>query len=114
MVRKAFAMYVGTRSGEGTRSDHLVMRVKRSTCSISCSEPFPALKLGAAPPSSSTGLLAAYALAIPVSASVTPGPAVTAQTPIPRVSRAVASAAWAAACSCRVSISWMPSSTHAA
>jgi len=60
------------------------------------------------------GLLAAKALATPVRASVTPGPAVTQQTPMPRVSRAVASAAWAAACSCRVSTSWMPSSTQAA
>jgi len=92
----------------------LVMRVKRSTCSISCSDPLPALKVGAAPPRSSTGLDAAQALAIPVSASVTPGPAVTQQTPMPRVRRAVASAACAAACSCRVSTSAMPSSTHAA
>jgi hypothetical protein len=51
---------------------------------------------------------------MPVSASVTPGPAVTAQTPMPRVSLAVASAACAAACSWRVSTSWMPSSTQAA
>ncbi len=44
--------------------------------------------MGAAPPNSSKGELAAYALATPVRASVTPGPAVTTATPRPRVVRA--------------------------
>ena len=43
---------------------------------------------GAAPPISSSGLRAAWALATPVTASVTPGPAVTSATPTLRVSRA--------------------------
>ena len=47
------------------------------------------------------------ALVSAVSVFVTPGPAVTTATPTP-VSRAVASAAKAAVCSCRVSMTRMP------
>ena len=102
------------RSGEGTRSDHLVMPWKSWTCGISCSEPRPRLNVGAAPPRRTSGLAAAHAFATPVTASVTPGPAVTIATPTPRVSRAQASAACAAACSWRVSTIRMPSSTQPA
>ena len=84
---------------------------KSWVCGISCREPRPWLNVGAAPPMSSSGTLAAQALATPVTASVTPGPAVTMATPMPRVRRAQASAAWAAACSWRVSTMRIPSST---
>ena len=43
---------------------------------------------------------------------VTPGPAVSAQTPIVRVTLAHPSAANAAACSCRTSTTSMPSARH--
>jgi len=112
--RNARARKLGTRSGEGIRSDHLVIPAKSWVCGISWSEPRPWLKVGAAPPSSTRGELAAQAFATPVTASVTPGPAVTIATPTPRVRRAQASAAWAAACSWRVSTSRIPSSTQPA
>jgi hypothetical protein len=52
------------------------------------------------------------ALAIPVTASVTPGPAVTAATPGCSVTLAHPSAAWVAACSWRKSTMRMPSAAH--
>ena len=55
----------------------LVIGRRSATCSISCSAPSPRRPSGAAPPIRSSGLRAAYALATPVTASVTPGPAVT-------------------------------------
>jgi hypothetical protein len=71
-----------------TVQEPLVMGRSRSTCSTSWSDPSPRSPSGAAPPIRSTGLRAEYALAMPVTASVTPGPAVTTATPILRVSRA--------------------------
>ena len=59
-----------------------------ATCSVSCRAPRPRRPSGAAPPISSSGLRAEKALATPVTASVTPGPAVTTATPMLRVSRA--------------------------
>ena len=102
------------RSAEGTRSAHFVIPWNSGTCAISWSEPRPWLNVGAAPPRSTSGLCAAHAFATPVTASVTPGPAVTIATPTPRVSRAQASAACAAACSWRVSTRRTPSSTQPA
>ncbi len=71
-----------------TDHDPLVMGRSSATCSISCSAPSPRSPSGAAPPISNSGLRAAYALATPVTASVTPGPAVTIATPTLRVRRA--------------------------
>ena len=99
-------------SGDGMRSAHFVIPAKSGICGISWSEPRPWLKEGAAPPITSRGTFAAQAFATAVTVPVTPGPAVTMQTPRLRVSRAHPSAAWPAACSCRVSTSRIPSSTH--
>src|SRR3989475_10643661 len=92
-------------------TDHEPFVIGRSsaTCSISWRAPRPRKPSGAAPPMRSTGLRAEYALATPVTASVTPGPAVTIATPRLRVRRAQASAACAAACSWRRSMTRIPS-----
>ncbi len=87
-VRIAVVSTSGIWRVSDTVHEPLVMGLRRSTCSTSWSEPRPRRPRGAAPPISSSGLLAEYALATPVTASVTPGPAVTAATPILRVSRA--------------------------
>ncbi len=55
--------------------------------SISWSPPFNSWRTKWRPPSSRTGEPENHALAIPVTASVTPGPAVTAATPSLPVSR---------------------------
>ena len=88
MARKALAMYCGSSSARSTRWAYLVMGRNSATCSVSCSAPLVVSACGAAPPISSTGDSAALALAMPVMASVTPGPAVTTATPMPRVRRA--------------------------
>ena len=62
------------------------------------------------PPITSIGVWARKALATPVTVSVVPGPAVTTATPGLPVTRVQASAACAAACSCRTSMMRMPSS----
>ena len=61
---------------------------KSAICSVSWSAPRPRSPSGAAPPIKSSGLRAAFALATPLTASVTPGPGTTIATPTPRVSRA--------------------------
>ncbi len=68
--------------------------------------------MGFLPESTRIGEFAYIALAIPVTASVTPGPAVTAAIPGWRVTRAHPSAAWAADCSWRKSTILMPASTQ--
>ena len=78
--------------------------------SISCSEPEPQRISGARPPSTQTGEPLAWAPAIALSPLVTPGPAVSAATPTPRVAFAIPSAAKAAVCSWRTSTSPIPSS----
>ena len=50
-----------------------------------------------------------YAVAMPVTAFVTPGPLVTSATPTFCVEREYASAAWIAACSCLTRTCWMRS-----
>jgi hypothetical protein len=55
-------------------------------------------------------MFARHAVATPVTASVSPGPAVTIATPGCPVTRAQPSAACAADCSCRTSMIPMPSS----
>ena len=79
--------------------------------SISWSEPRRRFENGPWPPNTRIGELARQAFAMPVTPSVTPGPAVIAATPIePGRQRAQASAAWTAACSWRTSTILMPSS----
>ena len=80
--------------------------------SISCSEPAPQRSSGARPPNTQTGDPFAWAPAIALMPLVTPGPAVSAATPTSRVAFANPSAANAADCSWRTSISSMPSSLH--
>ena len=67
-------------------------------------------KRGACPPITTIGMLARQAVATPVTASVSPGPAVTIATPGCPVTRAQPSAACAADCSWRTSTMPMPSS----
>jgi hypothetical protein len=75
---------------------------------MSCSAPRPCKAVGAAPPSSSTGDCASCAFFSAVIVLVSPGPAVTAATPVVPVSRATASAAKTALASSRVSMIRMP------
>ncbi len=77
--------------------------------SISCSDPEPQRISGARPPSTVIGELLACAPAIALIPLVTPGPAVSAATPTPRVAFAIPSAAKAAVCSCRTSTIRIPS-----
>jgi len=60
----------------------LLIGLTIETWSISWSEPRRRLLNGAWPPITSTGLLARQALAMPVTPSVTPGPAVSTAHPI--------------------------------
>ena len=73
------------------------------TWSISCSEPCPQRSAGARPPSTTIGEWLACAEAIALIPLVTPGPAVSAQTPGSRVTFAQPSAANAAVDSWRTS-----------
>ncbi len=99
----------------GPRSRTRRILKKRLTCgstsgrwSMSCSAPRPCSAVGAAPPSSTTGLCASCAFFSAVIVLVMPGPAVTAATPGTPVSRAVASAANTAVTSSRTSTTRMP------
>ena len=87
-VRMAVVSTSGICRVSATVHAPLVTARSRPTCSVSCSAPSPRSPSGAAPPMSSSGLRAEYALATPVTASVTPGPAVTTATPTLRVRRA--------------------------
>ena len=69
------------------------------TWSSSCSDPWPQRSCGARPPSTSIGESFCAAEAIALMPLVTPGPAVSAHTPIWRVTFAQPSAANAAVCS---------------
>ena len=82
----------------------------KGTWSISCSEPIPQRSAGARPPSASNGDPFICAEAIALIPLVTPGPAVSAQTPGSRVAFAHPSAANAADCSWRTSTISTPSS----
>jgi hypothetical protein len=82
----------------------------RVTQSMSCSEPMSHKIFGPAPPMTTMGIPARWALATAVTTSVTPGPAVTAHTPGRPVTRAYPSAACPAVCSCRTSTTWIFSS----
>ncbi len=61
----------------------------------------PIACVGTWPLMTTIGTESMYAVAMPVTALVTPGPLVTRQTPTFSVDREYASAAWTAACSCR-------------
>ena len=78
--------------------------------SISCRLPEPQRPSAARPPRTTIGEPFARAPAIALIPLVTPGPAVRAQTPGVRVAFAQPSAAKAAACSWRTSMTSMPSS----
>ncbi len=73
------------------------------TWSISCRAPAPQRKSGERPPITTIGTALNQALVSPLTALVTPGPAVTAANPGVRVSLAVASAAKTAVASWRTS-----------
>ena len=79
------------------------------TWSISCSEPWPQRIAGARPPSTSIGEWFCCAEPSALIPFVTPGPAVSAQTPGSRVTFAQPSAANAAADSWRTSTRSIPS-----
>jgi hypothetical protein len=82
----------------------------KGTWSISWREPMPQRIAGARPPRASIGERFISAEPIGLIALVTPGPAVSAQTPVWRVALAQPSAAKAADCSWRVSTMSIPSS----
>ncbi len=82
-----------------------VMGARIGGWSSSCRAPSPHRESGERPPSTTIGVPLKWAVAMPLTAFVTPGPAVTAAKPGVRVSRPVASAAKTAVCSCRVSTS---------
>lgn len=107
-LRNAMARKSGMRRVSGTWIDHLVIDRSRVTWSISCNEPMPEKKRGPCPPMRIIGTPPRIALAAAVTASVTPGPAVTTATPGLPVARAHPSAAWPAACSCRKSTTRIP------
>ena len=89
-----------------------VSGLTNGTWSISWSEPMPQRIAGARPPSTTSGELFICAEPSGLIPLVTPGPAVSAQTPGSRVTFAQPSAANAADCSWRVSTRSMPSSLH--
>src|SRR5213080_3764811 len=76
-TRKALATYSPSRRACGTDTAHLVIGFIRSTCAMSWSPPMSWKKRGACPPMTTIGMLARQAVATPVTASVSPGPAVT-------------------------------------
>ena len=108
--RNAIAHMSATRSVVTTFDANFVIERIMSTCGRSCSEPILCWLSAPCPPISSMGLSARKALATPVMASVVPGPAVTTAQPGRPVTRAYPSAACAATCSWRTSMTLMPSS----
>ena len=83
----------------------LVMGRSSSGWSNSCRLPEPQRPSGARPPRITTGEPLNWAVVMALTPLVTPGPAVSTARPGSRVSRAVASAANTAVCSCRTSSS---------
>ena len=108
--RNAIEHMSATRSVVTTFDANFVIERIMSTCGRSCSEPILCWLSAPCPPISSMGLSARKALATPVMASVVPGPAVTTAQPGRPVTRAYPSAACAATCSWRTSMTLMPSS----
>ena len=71
------------------------------TVSHSWKASWPIAWVGTCPLMITSGIESMYAVAMPVTALVTPGPLVTSATPIRLLDREYASAACTAACSCR-------------
>ncbi len=111
-IRIARSTSPGISAVESGVAANFVSGRTNGTWSSSCSEPCPQRSCGARPPSTSSGEWFCAAEAMALMPLVTPGPAVSAQTPISRVTFAHPSAANAAVCSWRVSISSMPSARH--
>ncbi len=103
-------MYSPMRRTSGTCTLHFVMGRISVTASMSCKEPMSQSARGPAPPMTIIGMPARCAFATAVTTSVTPGPAVTAQTPGRPVTRAYPSAACPAVCSWRTSTTRISSS----
>ncbi len=80
-MRNAASTYPSMRRVSATRTALFVIERIKPTASMSCSEPMSASASGPAPPRQIIGTPARCALATAVTTSVTPGPAVTAQTP---------------------------------
>lgn len=87
-MRIAESMYSAMRRVSGTCTLHFVIDRMSDTQSMSWSEPMSVSKRGPAPPMQIIGMPARCAFATAVTTSVTPGPAVTAQTPGLPVTRA--------------------------
>jgi hypothetical protein len=87
---------------------HLVIGFMIDSASMSCSEPRPLSSVAVAPPKMMSGDCAIWAFFTAVIVFVTPGPAVTAATPIVPVMRATASAANTAFTSSRTSMTRSP------
>ncbi len=101
-----------TASADCAVAANRVSGATNGTWSISCSDPCPQRSAGARPPSTTSGDWFCCAAAIALIPFVTPGPAVRAATPGTLVTFDQPSAANAAVCSCRVSISRMFSARH--
>ena len=104
----AAAMYSGIRSTWKTRRAHLVTGCTISSWSIVSTSPMSWPRTVADPAMHTNGDPLVNEVAMPVTALVRPGPAVTMHTPGSPVARAHPSAAYAAAPSWRTSIRRMP------
>ena len=93
-----------------TRKLCLVTDIIRLYASTSWKASEPRTLEPTCPVSASIGMESAYAVAIPVTMLVAPGPEVERQTPVLPVARAYPSAAWAAHCSCLTSTCLMEES----
>ena len=94
-----------TEAGSCTVAACLVTGATSGGWSSSCSAPVPQRMSGDRPPSTTSGEPLKWAVVMPLTALVTPGPAVTTARPGVRVSFASPSAANTAVCSCRTSTS---------
>ena len=101
----ASSMSGPTASADCAVAANRVSGATNGTWSISCSDPCPQRNAGARPPSTTSGDWFCCAAAIALIPLVTPGPAVSAATPGTLVTFDQPSAANAAVCSWRVSIS---------
>ena len=102
-VANARATSAASVSGPPAVSAIFVTGASSGGWSSSWSAPWPHRPSGARPPSTTTGDPLKWAVVMPLTPFVTPGPAVRTAKPGRRVSRAVASAANTAVCSCRTS-----------
>ena len=101
--RKASSTDAPTRPASCSVQARLVMAASNCGWSISCRLPEPHRASDARPPRTTTGAPLKYAVVMALTPFVTPGPAVSTASPGVRSSRAVASAAKTAVCSCRTS-----------